>query len=245
MANDFVGIQHFCFDKDGVLINVHYYWTSVIVERARAICRRVGIDTPGLETRLTTAMGVDVSQLRIKRGGPVGYAPRSVVAKAAMRALSDAWPGEMSSQDIDGIFLEVDATTVENLDSWCVPIPGVDQALADLWESDRRLSIVTSDRTALADRTMELRNLRHMFSTVIGGDRVKVGKPDPEGISLACEEVGVSTRNTAYVGDTLGDMEAAKAAGVLAVGITSGLEDGEGLGRVADIVINNLAEVGG
>ena len=243
MANDLVGIQHFCFDKDGELIDVHHYWASVIAARARAICRNLGIDSPGIQELLTTAMGVDVSRNRIKRGGPVGHAPRSVVAEAAVRALSDAWTGEVSRQDIEAIFLEVDVTTKENLESWSIPIPGVGHALADLSENDRRLSIVTSDRTVLASLSMELRDLRQLFATVIGGDRVKAGKPDPEGIFLACEEVGVSTMYTAYVGDTLGDMEAAKAAGVVAVGITSGLADGERLGRIADLVINDLAEL--
>lgn len=243
IVNDLGAIQHFCFDKDGVLIDVHHYWASVIAARARTVCRRVGIDSQDIEDLLITAMGVDTTRLRIKPGGPVGYAPRSVVAEAALRALNDAWEGEMSRHDIDEIFLEVDATTQKNLEIWCAPIPGVDQALADLWKDDRRLSIVTSDRSVLASRTMELRNLRQMFTTVIGGDRVKIEKPDPEGILLACEEVGVSTIHTAYVGDTLGDMKAAKAAGVLAVGITSGLADAEELGQVADLVISNLTEL--
>jgi len=236
-------IQHFSFDKDGVLIDVHHYWVSVISVRARAICHSLGITSIETEDFLISAMGVDRPHFRIKKGGPIGYSPRPVVAAAALNALKETGERTISIQDIEEIFLEVDGMTTQNLENWCVLIQSVDQGLTTLWENDRTLSVVTSDRTALATQTLILHNLRQMFSTVIGGDRVKAGKPNPEGILLACEEVGISTKNTAYVGDTLGDMEAAKAAGVCAIGITSGLADAEELELSADFVISELTEL--
>ena len=82
-----------------------------------------------------------------------------------------------------------------------------------------------------------------LFESVIGGEKVERGKPHPEGILRACDEVNISPADSAYVGDTQGDMLAANAAGVLAVGVTSGLADAEELRQTADLVISRLSEL--
>jgi 2-phosphoglycolate phosphatase len=53
-------------------------------------------------------------------------------------------------------------------------------------------------------------------------DDVGVGKPDPAGILLACEQLGVSPAHAVYVGDHPRDIEAARNAGMRSVAVRWG-----------------------
>ena len=52
---------------------------------------------------------------------------------------------------------------------------------------------------------------------LVTSDDVKNMKPDPEGISKACDEIGVFPQNVIYVGDHIKDMIAAVKAGCLPI----------------------------
>ncbi|TWG24433.1 phosphoglycolate phosphatase/AHBA synthesis associated protein [Actinoplanes teichomyceticus] len=55
------------------------------------------------------------------------------------------------------------------------------------------------------------------FAVVVGGDEVAHPKPEPDGILLACDRLGVEPGSVAYVGDSPLDLRAARRAGALAV----------------------------
>ena len=54
-------------------------------------------------------------------------------------------------------------------------------------------------------------------AVLVSSDDVKNMKPDPEGISKACVEIGVLPQNVIYVGDHIKDMIAAEKAGCLPI----------------------------
>ena len=49
---------------------------------------------------------------------------------------------------------------------------------------------------------------------IVGGDDVKAGKPDPEGLLFAAKTLGVNSARCLYCGDTVIDAEAARRAGM-------------------------------
>lgn len=80
------------------------------------------------------------------------------------------------------------------------------------------------------------------------GQRVSFGKPHPFTLLQAAREIAPENSRCAYIGDTLDDMRAAKAAGFLAIGCLAPAEDKDKL-RVelaragADKVIESLDEL--
>ena len=62
---------------------------------------------------------------------------------------------------------------------------------------------------------MELRDLdiAGFFGVVIGFEDVRRHKPDPEGVNLALEALGILPAEALVVGDSPADMEAARRAG--------------------------------
>ncbi len=60
-------------------------------------------------------------------------------------------------------------------------------------------------------------------------DDVKISKPDPEGILLACRKLKVNPKNTVYLGDHPNDLKAANTAGASFIGCLYGYSLGEGI----------------
>ena len=61
----------------------------------------------------------------------------------------------------------------------------------------------------IIDSFLELENIQ----VLICPDHVKISKPDPEGILLACKKMNIKPENTIYLGDHLNDIRAGIGAG--------------------------------
>jgi phosphoglycolate phosphatase len=85
--------------------------------------------------------------------------------------------------------------------------------------------------------------LEKYFSVIAGIEGINP-KPAPDVVLKALDEMGVAPKQAMYVGDSDIDMETARRAGVLAVGVTTGNHDAAALRRSgADVVISTLEEL--
>ena len=98
------------------------------------------------------------------------------------------------------------------------PYPGVEEALDALAGAGLRLALFTGADVTSLDLLLARTGLRDRFEVRTGGDEAGRAKPDPAGIALTCDRLGVDPTEAAYVGDSEQDMLAARAAGALAVG---------------------------
>jgi phosphoglycolate phosphatase/AHBA synthesis associated protein len=94
--------------------------------------------------------------------------------------------------------------------------PGIEGALEAL-HGRIPLAVYTGASTRAAELLLVACGLRGWFDLVVGADRVARPKPWPDGIELACLELGVPSKEAAYVGDAPADLEAARRSGALAV----------------------------
>lgn len=92
------------------------------------------------------------------------------------------------------------------------PFPGVVDALDELKAQGVTLAIVTNKLEAPALKLLTELDLTDYFAVVIGGDTLGVGKPDPAPIREMVRRCG--NARAAFVGDTIYDVKAARAAGV-------------------------------
>jgi phosphoglycolate phosphatase-like HAD superfamily hydrolase len=76
---------------------------------------------------------------------------------------------------------------------------------------------VTGASAKAAQILLGAAGLSERFKVVVGGDEVPRPKPDPAGIRLACQRLGVAPRAVAYLGDATVDVEAARRAGAQAL----------------------------
>lgn len=100
--------------------------------------------------------------------------------------------------------------------------PGVKEMLVSLREQGCRIGIVTTKFAYRVQNIMKKFDAEDLFDVIIGvGDVTKV-KPDPEGLLLAVERLGVKKEDVLYVGDSFVDAKAAEAAGMKFAGVLTG-----------------------
>ncbi|MGH7585532.1 MAG: HAD-IA family hydrolase [Gemmatimonadales bacterium] len=102
---------------------------------------------------------------------------------------------------------------------------GIVDAVNDLRALGCRLGIVTSKNRAGAHRGLALVGLAHAFELTVAADDVVRAKPDPEPVLLALEGFGAEPRQAVYVGDSVHDIHAGKAAGVATAAVLWGRND--------------------
>ncbi|QRG86783.1 prolipoprotein diacylglyceryl transferase family protein [Bulleidia sp. zg-1006] len=99
--------------------------------------------------------------------------------------------------------------------------PETQETLEYLWQQGYTIGLVSSRLTESCESWLKQLHLDHCFSVVVGRDQVKHPKPSPEGIFFACQRLKVSSSNAIYIGDNVTDIQAAKKAGVFAVGFNT------------------------
>ena len=85
--------------------------------------------------------------------------------------------------------------------------------------------------------------LEHLFETVVGGDETEHHKPHPAPLQLALERLDAAPEDAAYVGDSPFDMQAAKAAGLYAIGVSWGRIHTADKLSDADVIVDRPEEL--
>jgi pyrophosphatase PpaX len=120
---------------------------------------------------------------------------------------------------------------------------GIEDLLTGLRDEGRTLGLVTAKRRTTVELAFATLPIAHLFETVVAGDDTIKHKPSPEPLLLALERLGASAAEAAYVGDSPYDMQAARAAGLYAVGVTWGRIHAREVLSDADVVVDTAQEL--
>ena len=91
--------------------------------------------------------------------------------------------------------------------------PGASELLRGLKSRGVKIALVSTKKGDTLEIIMERFGLLQELETVIGSADVRRPKPDPEGLLLAMERMGVKPEDTLFCGDTVLDAGAAQNAG--------------------------------
>jgi phosphoglycolate phosphatase len=116
------------------------------------------------------------------------------------------------------------------------PYPGAVAALEALRARGVRIAVVTNKLEALAVKLLSELDLIDLFDTVIGGDTTARHKPDPMPVAEMMRRLG--SERAAFVGDTMFDVTAARAAGIPVIAVAFG--HGSATVTGADAVIDHF-----
>lgn len=115
-------------------------------------------------------------------------------------------------------------------------LPGAIAFLQELHARDIMTALGSASKNA--PLILERLGIADLFDAVIDGNRVSKAKPNPEVFLLAAREIGAEPRNCFVVEDAKAGIQAAKAGGMLAVGIGN-----SAVLRGADRVFASVGEV--
>ncbi len=121
------------------------------------------------------------------------------------------------------------------------PIPGpAVSTVAGLSAAGVPLGIVTGAQRADVELVLAPSALGGLFRALVTEEDVQTGKPDPEGFQLAANALGCSPARILVFEDSIPGVRAAKAAGMLCVGVEGTLPRDQ-LAREADAVVSGIA----
>jgi pyrophosphatase PpaX len=126
---------------------------------------------------------------------------------AFIRAVVAATDFEACREDFYRAYHELHAGMFEGV------YPGIPELLGAVRAAGIPTGIVTGKSRRSWEVTSALVSLGP-FDVLVFDDDVRAPKPDPHGLELALELLGVSPTDAVYVGDTMTDLRAARAAGV-------------------------------
>jgi len=131
-----------------------------------------------------------------------------------------------------------------NMTTDCKLFDGMTTFVNFLDENNIKYGVVTNKFFKFANPIInsfsELKNIK----VLICPDHVKISKPDPEGILLACKKLNTNPLNTIYLGDHLNDLEAGLNAGVKILGCVYGYSlDEDTLNKLNYPFIKDISEI--
>ncbi len=127
------------------------------------------------------------------------------------------------------------------LATWSVPMPGAADCLRQLASGGYRLAVVSNALQHFAERILQRSGLSHYLQLVVGGSRLREGKPHPAPLLHACDQLGALPAEALMVGDSISDVEAARAAGCEVVCVEDGYTGERPLGPDDCELIASLA----
>jgi phosphoglycolate phosphatase len=240
-------IEAILFDKDGTLLEFLELWGRFAELMTKQVIDQIssmGGEMFGLNP--SKLLGIEV----VETGRLTGYdiqGPLSIGSMPEIEAIL-AWQlyrcGMSWNEAITRIreFRRQASVEMER-ERPAVPTPGLIDFLEQCEKLQLPLCVITSDYTQEARKHLSWIHSEHYFREIIGSDQATVGKPHPEMVYTACQRIGVSPTKVVLIGDTNGDMQMGKAAGVaVTIGISKN-PTGSGRQNQADYMISNYKQL--
>jgi len=163
----------------------------------------------------------------------VGHGARATIAKGL--ALTGGGDAAMVEEGVPLFLAHYEAHIADASTAW----PGVEAALDALADAGCQLGICTNKPTALSRALIAALGWEARFGANVGGDALSVRKPDPAHVLETLNLLGGSHQDAAFVGDSIVDVEAARAAGVPVVAVSFGYSDRPAQDLGADVLIDH------
>jgi phosphoglycolate phosphatase len=124
------------------------------------------------------------------------------------------------------------------------PYAGAADCLRQLHGAGLHTAVVTNKQHRFADALLKRLGLADWVDVVIGGDTCERRKPDPQPLLFACESLHVPSTEALMVGDSVNDVQAARAAGIPVVCVSYGYNEGRDPRTLdCDSLLDSLAEL--
>ncbi len=122
--------------------------------------------------------------------------------------------------------------------------PGVAEALQHWHEQGIAMACVTNKHEQFTRPLLQRFGLAECLPVVVAGDTLATKKPAPEPLLYACQQLRVSVSQTIMVGDSVNDIEAARAAEMPVVCVNYGYNHGQPIALAGpDCVVSSLTEL--
>jgi phosphoglycolate phosphatase len=219
-------IKAVIFDKDGTLFDFRQSWGAWTL----ALLKKLEPVTRG---DLAAVLGFD----------PVAFsfAPGSAVIAHTSFEIAD-----LILPHLKGVSMPELLQIMHDLGTSAPMVPAVNLplVLSALKAKGLALGLATNDTEGPARAHLAGAKVTHLFDFIAGCDSGYGGKPEPGQLLAFAAHVALPPAQIAMVGDSLHDLDAARRAGMKAVGVLTGPATRAQLTPHADVVLDTIAELG-
>lgn len=221
-------IQGIVFDKDGTLFDFNATWGAW---SRKMLHNEAGGDQAALDA-LAQALGYDLTTDRFLPGSIVIAETVDVVAGEILTVLP-----HLDKQDL-----------IQRMNAAAREVPQVEATplrpfIAGLRDQKLTLGVATNDAEDPARRHLDQAGVLEAIDFVAGYDSGFGGKPAPGQLLAFCERFDLAPGSCVMVGDSLHDLHAGRAAGMICVGVLTGPAPHDELAPHADIVLPSIADL--
>ncbi len=214
------------FDKDGTLFDFRQSWGGWTKALIAAL-------QPYARSDLAEVLGFDPLHTR--------FAPDSPVIAQTMYEIAD-----LIHPNLEGLTLKSLQEMMDTLGAAAPMVPAVPlrEVLSGLKARGLVLGLATNDTEIPARAHLSGAGVLDLFDFIAGCDSGYGGKPAPGQLLAFAAQTGLDPARIAMVGDSLHDLDAARRAGMKAVGVLTGPALRQTLSPHADVVLGTIAELG-
>jgi phosphoglycolate phosphatase len=130
-----------------------------------------------------------------------------------------------SREAVDRLYRDFVAHYAEHIADRSLPFPGLEPALDHLAAAGWRFAVCTNKLEGLSVQLLEALNLRSRFAAICGQDTFGVQKPDPAILLHTIRRAGGDADRSVMVGDSINDINTARAAKVPVIAVNFGYTD--------------------
>lgn len=149
----------------------------------------------------------------------------------------------LSEPDIDAAYPEFLQVYADNLSDRSVIYSGARDVVDALCRAGWRVAICTNKPEALADRLLQDLHWRDPFVALVGADTLASRKPDPAPILEAVARAGGVPDRAVMIGDSNGDLIAARAARMPVILVRFGVDPWAPITQASDGFCDNMKDL--
>lgn len=224
-------IKAVLFDKDGTLID----FADTFFEACAAIIHKLSENNLQVANDLARLAEFDLEAKSCPANSQIVGGTSLTIAELWQPILMRKSAAHLS-RELDNHFDEYTQNSVTAFDY-------TSTTLSKLKEMNIDLGVATNDSEENARSHLTPIGIVDMFSFIAGYDSGFGSKPEPGMVQAFTRQSGVEPHQVAMVGDSKNDLLAARSAGAIAIAVTSGIADRDGLSSYADHVFDNISEL--
>ena len=235
-------IRGVIFDKDGTITDANIYWSKIIRMRSEIIIQKYKLNEK-LFPNICLSMGLNTKTNKLLPSGPIALKSRKEVIINLMKFLN-LNKLDIYYEDIQKLFVEVNNNFSKIANEYISPIDPCIELIKELYRSEVRLSLVTSDTTSNASIACEKLNLTSYFDCILGGDLIMNNKSSGEPAIFACNQMKINKKDTVCIGDTEVDSQMARKANLKgSILVASGQVPFKKLNQFSSYCVQSLSEI--
>jgi len=158
--------------------------------------------------------------------------------------VEDAYAATCGEGIADKLLSESSRIFHEKYDGGKLPIKnGVKEILEFLKAQKVRCAVASSTRKAVVEAELRDAGLIDYFEELVGGDAVKISKPDPEIYLIACDIMKVNPADAFAIEDSYNGIRSAYAAGMRPIMVPDMIPADDEMKKLSEVVCADLPKV--